>query len=420
MMDSKFNISMYDMTMCLSNAIDLVSPQLSDHNKRVAGITALLMQEAGRPEKEIVTVVIAGLLHDIGALSLKERLDLLNFEVNNVQKHAELGYRHIKSFPPLSYVSPLIRYHHHSNKQLNEVEIPTEIAYQCGMLHLADRISILIRNDTEIFSQTGLIIETIKPAAGDFFSHEAVDAFLSASNRESFWLTATGLGLNRYLEKHMGNENQELDIDHLTEFARLFGRVIDFRSSFTAVHSRKVSEISGAIADYMGMNENECSLISIAGLLHDLGKLAVPSEILDKPAPLSGSEWNIMRKHPFYTYDLLSEISELDTVNRWASSHHERLDGTGYPFHAKDQEITQGERIIAAADIFTALTEDRPYRKGLETVEVVKIMKEQVENGGLDRPTVKIIESNYDYFDKIRQEAEDSSKAEYGNFIKET
>lgn len=409
---------MYDMISCMSGAIDLVSPALSDHNRRVAAIACFLMDELGRSEDEIKKIIIAGSLHDIGALSLKERLSLLSFEVNNVQKHAELGYRHIKSFTPLSYIAPLIRYHHYSIAELDDAGIDDETAFMSNILHLADRISILIKNDAEILSQTKFITEIVSAAAGKMFYGETVDAYVSASRKEAFWLTVTGRHVGRYLKSRMKGWKAYLDLDHLEEFAKLFGRVIDFRSSFTAVHSSRVSVISSALSSYAGLPPEECRVVGIAGMLHDLGKLAVPTEILDKAAELSPAEWDIMRKHSFHTYELLSAIEGFESINRMASSHHERLDGGGYPFRLTGSQLTKGERIIAVADIYTALTEDRPYRKGMEADQVVGILNSLAEKNALDRTIVDIISSNTGHFDRLRIEAEARVADEYRSFIK--
>src|SRR5208337_2538002 len=102
----------------------------------------------------------------------------------------------------------------------------------------------------------------------------------------------------------------------------------------------------------------------IAGLLHDIGKLSVPEDILEKPAPLDCSEVNKIKAHSFMTHRILENIGSLDKITQWASLHHERLNGTGYPYHYGKEKLPVGARIIAVADVFTALTENRPYRKG--------------------------------------------------------
>ena len=116
----------------------------------------------------------------------------------------------------------------------------------------------------------------------------------------------------------------------------------------------------------------------VAGYLHDLGKLAVNNAILEKPGQLDDEEFNSIKSHPFYTYRTLQVIKEFETINTWAALHHERLDGSGYPFHLTAEDIPLGSRIIAMADVFTAITEDRPYRKGMDRDEVLGVMSGMV------------------------------------------
>jgi response regulator RpfG family c-di-GMP phosphodiesterase len=343
----------------------------------------------------------------------------LSFEVNDVHRHAELGFRHVQSFTPLSQIAPIIRYHHHTLEQLNKKDIDPLIAFESGVIHLADRIAILIKNDIDIFTQTALINDLIRPGSGSKFFPEAVEAFLSVSKKESFWLTITGRYINKFLESRIKNWEMFLDVNHLYEFAKLFGRVIDFRSSFTAIHSNRVSRIASALAGYSGMSQGNCMLIGIAGLLHDLGKLAVSSEILDKASDLSPGEWNIMRRHSFYTHELLSGIKGFELITRWASCHHERLDGNGYPFHYNDSQLLPGERIIAVADVFTALTEDRPYRPGLSPEKSISIIKGMVDKNALDGSIVNKLIEHLDKLNQIRLEAEKELASEYNEFMKD-
>ena len=134
--------------------------------------------------------------------------------------------------------------------------------------------------------------------------------------------------------------------------------------------------------------------------MHDLGKLSVPEEILEKPGKLSPEEFRIIKKHTYYTYRILDVIPGFDEINRWASFHHEKLDGSGYPFRLHEENIPTGSRIMAVSDVFSALTEDRPYRMGLPRQRVVEILG-QMSPGGLDSQVVKNLVNNYDLFESL-------------------
>jgi HD-GYP domain-containing protein (c-di-GMP phosphodiesterase class II) len=151
----------------------------------------------------------------------------------------------------------------------------------------------------------------------------------------------------------------------------------------------------------------------IAGYLHDLGKLAVPSEILEKPSRLEAKEFNVMRHHTYYTYRLLETIPLLQVLNKWASFHHERLDGSGYPFHLTSKEIPRGSQVMAVADVFTAITEDRPYRPGMTRKDAVKVLDSMAQNSALNKEIVAMLKANYEEINAVRKNAQASASTEY-------
>ncbi len=141
-----------------------------------------------------------------------------------------------------------------------------------------------------------------------------------------------------------------------------WSRALDLRDHKTEGHSRRVTEITIKLANMMGVGEHELSPVSRGALLHDVGKIGIPDSILFKPGPLTADEWEIMRQHPKYAYDLLHPIPYLHTALDIPYCHHEKWDGSGYPRGIKGEEIPLSARIFAVADVFDALTCDRPYR----------------------------------------------------------
>ena len=172
--------------------------------------------------------------------------------------------------------------------------------------------------------------------------------------------------------------------------------MIDFRSPFTATHSSGVAATASRIANFLGLTETEVELMEVAGNLHDLGKMVVPSSILNKPDKLTADEFAVMRQHTYFTYSVLSTIGGMRQIAEWAAFHHERLDGSGYPFHLDARKLDTGSRIIAVADIFTALAEDRPYRKGMGKSDIISVLRGLSCKSHLDKHVVGILESNYD------------------------
>jgi HD-GYP domain-containing protein (c-di-GMP phosphodiesterase class II) len=145
-----------------------------------------------------------------------------------------------------------------------------------------------------------------------------------------------------------------------------------------------------------GLTDSEIKLMEITGNLHDIGKLVIPDSILEKPDNLSTEERNIMKSHTYYTYHIINTIEGLRNIAEWGAYHHERLDGSGYPFHCREDELSTNARIIMVADIFTALAEDRPYRKAMSQDGITKILKGFSARQQLDSSIINLLLDNYD------------------------
>jgi len=389
-----------------------------NHHKQVAYIAYSLGKELDLTTAERSQLVFAGALHDIGALSLKERLDALKFDNENLHMHAEAGYTLLKTFKPLANAASIIRHHHvlwEGGKGSQFKGRPVSI--HSHILHLADRISVLFDPKQDISQQVGLIIEKIADQSDKMFIPDLVQAFRSLAVKEYFWLDLSSPSINSVLRRRVQTNNIDLNMDGLLNVACLFSQIIDFRSHFTSTHSSGVSACAKAIAHKVGFSYRECRLIRVAGYLHDLGKLAIPKEILEKPEKLTPAEFAIIKRHTYYTYRILESIVDINAISQWAAFHHERLDGNGYPFHLNSSEIPLGSRIMAVADVFTAITEDRPYRKGMKDCEVLKILQKMADDSALDSMIVSVVKSNFDDINSLRKEAELESANKYRNFL---
>ncbi len=152
-------------------------------------------------------------------------------------------------------------------------------------------------------------------------------------------------------------------------------QAIEMRDPYTKGHSLQVSNLAFELAKKFGSSERELELIKFAGLLHDVGKIAVPEHILNKPSSLNEEEWIIMRRHPKYSSEIIKPIKGLMEIEQWILYHHERWDGSGYPEGLKEREIPFFSRILAVCDTYSAMLSKRPYRKGLSDEEAREEIK---------------------------------------------
>jgi HD-GYP domain-containing protein (c-di-GMP phosphodiesterase class II) len=219
----------------------------------------------------------------------------------------------------------------------------------------------------------------IQNRSGTWFDPQLVEAFERVADQPQFWETLRSDDLQRAI---FGLEpaqcSKTVDEDYLDDIAAAFAKVVDSKSPYTSGHSERVTLFSDMIADKMGFSAERRRWIKRAALLHDIGKLGVSNAILDKPGKLDPDEWEAMKAHAALSEIILSRITAFRDLAPIAAAHHERLDGKGYPHGLKGDQIVLETRIITTADIFDALTADRPYRAAMPISKALAIMRESV------------------------------------------
>jgi putative nucleotidyltransferase with HDIG domain len=219
----------------------------------------------------------------------------------------------------------------------------------------------------------------IQNRKGTWFDPELVAVFDHISKGSLFWDSLNGEDLQELIYEFEPAQHRTLvDDDYLDDIAAGFAEVVDSKSPFTSGHSNRVTLYADMIAEDLGFTYERRRWLKRAALLHDIGKLGVSNTILDKPAKLDAEEWVQMQRHAEYSEKILSRISVFKDLAPIASAHHEKLNGKGYPKGLKGDEIAIESRILAVADIFDALTADRPYRAAMSIDRALAIMAEDV------------------------------------------
>jgi len=414
MITVKTGIRLRSIVNSISNTVDLVNNNVTKHHQRVAYISYEIGRMLKLNHSSMLSLIMAAALHDIGALSSDQESSLLHSIIDeNVEEHAKKGYLLLKDFKPLEQSALIIKYHHHQwNEGAGLLDKDTPIPYEGHIIHLADSVEILINKDLHILTQKDTIIETIKSQSGFMFDPETVDAFEKSFQADSPWLALDYISLKELLDNECDMQGYyELSYKELEEFSKIISYIIDFRSRYTASHSTGVASVASELGRLSGFDEKDCAYLRIAGYLHDLGKIAIPPEILDKECSLTESEYAVMRSHSYQTYRILNEISGMDIITKWASFHHERLDGSGYPFGLTADDIPKGARLIAVADVFSALIEERPYRRSLPLNEVCQIMTQM--DSKLDKQILNILFDNINEIYRIREKSQEEALKDY-------
>jgi HD-GYP domain-containing protein (c-di-GMP phosphodiesterase class II) len=192
----------------------------------------------------------------------------------------------------------------------------------------------------------------LDPALVDAFSEDA-DVLLDGLEEAASW------DLVLDAEPRLSRSVSGAELDSVLE---AMADLVDVKAPHLAGHSRGVANLAAEAARLSGLSEQEVTVVRRAGLVHDLGRLGVSNAIWDKPGPLTDSEWERARLHPYLTDRMLANVEALAPARDLAARHHERLDGSGYPRGLTAAALTPADRLLAAADVYHALTESRPYR----------------------------------------------------------
>ncbi len=394
-MQRTVSVNLGNMVLSLSDAMDLASPQLAQHQQRTGFIVAELGKAAGLPANRLQSVFMAALLHDIGALSLEEKISLHNWEAGETDLHCKRGAALLEKVPWLRDEARLVRFHHTEWSCWKE-SIQWPVVYDSQLLLLGDHIERLIDRNQYILHQHEGILSQISALSGSCIHPYIIDLARTVCAKEEFWIDLCSPRLYSILLDEGPFSKREIGLAEISVIAELFRNIIDFRSRFTATHSLGVAAAASQLSRAFGLTDLETKLIEVAGNFHDIGKLVISNGILDKPGRLTKEEMAIMKSHTYYTYSILKTIGGIENIAEWAAYHHERLDGTGYPFHCARSDLSTGARIVAVADVFTALAEDRPYRRRMENKEIVRTLKQFSDTDLLDGRIVSLLIENRD------------------------
>ncbi len=393
-MYQRLSVNLGNLLLSLSDSLDLVDPSIALHQQRTAFISWEMGKAANLTEDAIERLFVSGLLHDIGALSPEEKISLHQFESVDPLPHALKGSVLLETVPWLRSATDIVKHHHQDWRRWNQ-PITDRVVLESQILSLADHLERAIRRNSYILHQDEQLIARIENMSGTAIHPDVVDLFRTVCKREEFWLDLVSPRLYSLLLHNGPYRRMEIDLSSIAALGRLFRNIIDFRSRFTSTHSSGVAECAAMLSRLFGFSNAEVDLMRVAGNFHDIGKLAVPNAILNKPDKLTREEFAVMRQHTYFTFSILNTIGGLQQVAEWAAFHHEKLDGSGYPFHHASGRISTGSRIMAVADIFTALAEDRPYRKSMEYEDIKRILRNQADSNFVDKRIVDLVLENY-------------------------
>ncbi len=399
-------LNSFDLIKGFSSVLDLLNTTLADHHQRVAVIVDQICSRLSLPPQDRRLALTSAMIHDLGVITLGDRGDSLLFEKDMIS-HSLAGYLMLQTCPLLADEAVILLHHHSNWREVGELpEEERRLGALGNLIHLADSIDLCSRLNLA----KSKVVWMIEKGLSRSFEKNSAEAALDFLNAPDFSDSLANPGA--YLDSHPASEI--LKDDDVTVFSRLFSQVIDSKSPFTATHTTGVAWIGRALHQLGGFAEHDRPTMFVAGLLHDIGKVGVPTELLEKPGPLDREEFKKISRHAALSLEILGAVPGFEKVAPWGALHHEKLNGRGYPKGLTAGELAPESRLMAVADVMTALTEDRPYRAGLGEERTLSIINNMVTQGGLDGDMVKILSDNYGEVNDIRKKAQ----AEAAEFFK--
>jgi HD-GYP domain-containing protein (c-di-GMP phosphodiesterase class II) len=400
------NVDLRETFFCIARALDDVGIDDFNHGHRVAFLAYSCARQMQWAESKCHFVFFLGLIHDCGVTQKPGVHRLMqDMTAEYIDDHCLRSANLLSSCTALSCMSVPIRHHHTAWHDLSTLPIGEDDQKFAALLFLADRVDYLrVTLSTDRYGNVSketrrVISEQIGTLSGYFFEPSMVLAMQVLIDKEFIWFSmeertieqiAYGFDVSDYFP-------ERFDLSNAIQLAELLANIVDAKSTFTYLHSKKVAQISGFLAKTLGLDLNMQKALYIAGLVHDLGKLHTPEEILHKPGVLDEQEYLCIQRHTSDTLYALQAMLGDSPLCFWAANHHERLDGSGYPKGLKGDQIDLPSRIVAIADYFQSLTQDRPYRGRLFLDEVLEILNQEVILGRLDQEVFAAIRQNAGY-----------------------
>ncbi len=393
-----FNLNEY--LIAVSFALDFVEMDVfgiaTNHSKRVAYIALKIGEGMGLAKEELFDLVSLAILHDNGACEkvLDDEFSLDKREsfrtVESMLEHGIKGEENIKDYPFITNVFNVIKYHHENYDGSGYFGVEgSSIPLMAQIIKLADTIELGFPLGNMFYENKEKLRDYIKTQTGALFAPKPVEALLSLCEQQYFWLDLKDEFIGGSLKMKVPNFAREMSFEKIRQVTRIFSQIVDSKSAFTRRHSRELTEKAAYMGEFYKKPKEELYKLMIAGDLHDIGKLTVSNEILDKPGALDRHEVDIIQQHTYYTRLSLQEIHGFEDITEWAANHHEKLSGKGYPYGKNEDHLDFNSRLMACLDVYQALSEERPYRKPMKHEDAAKILRNMVVDGSLDGKIVE-------------------------------
>ncbi|MCL2294315.1 MAG: HD domain-containing protein [Spirochaetes bacterium] len=386
-------VAMDKLSRVFSRALDIIEEEqigVSErHSMRVAALCAVMGKRLGYDDDTLSALATCALFHDNALTEYHLSEKEIASNGRNMILHCEKGQSNVSWLPFKADASGFILYHHErENGEGPFRKRAGEFPFEAALLAAADSVDVLFRLQHIRSNELSTVRDKIAAQAGQHSTRAAIDTLLEILDTEMLE-SLRDENINQTLDRILPPWEIDFCEHTIMDIAGFISHIVDFKSTFTRKHTSQIANRSWVMTGHYGYSQEEQAAVYLAASLHDIGKIATPIEILEKPGKLDKDEFQIIKDHVRNTHDWLCDIPGLDQVKNWAADHHEKLDGTGYSFGKKGNEIDFNARLITCLDIYQAVSEPRPYHGARSHTDTMPILYNMADKGYIDTKIVK-------------------------------
>lgn len=410
-------LNLTDTLYALSFALDTVQYEMggisNEHGKNVAFISFLMGKYLGYDNDRLNDLVGLAILHDnafteyvreeynggklydYDAIVSEDEVSRLRNGFLTKKMHNIVGEENIRLIPFRTDVTNTILYHHENWDGTGPLHMKGDsVGELAQIIHIADMMDVLFDLKNLTSDEFDEAIEKIKRLENKLFSPKMVNTLVESVHYDDLVPLQTE-GVVAYLKRNLKSNIYDYSDEEIKNICQFFAKIVDYKSSVTKRHSLGVAEKCYEMAKFYGFDDDKAIRFYFAGAFHDIGKLIINNDILEKPGTLTTDEFEHIKNHAMATKMILSSISGIEDITSWAARHHEKLDGSGYIKGIDAKTLTFEDRLLACIDIYQALLEKRSYKGKFQHGDSISIMRDMVREGKIDGKIVEDINNYY-------------------------
>lgn len=384
-------IAMDSLCILFSKAFDIIEAELAgastNHSLRVAALCAKMGKREGYDNDSLSALIACALFHDNALMEYALEQRVGGYNMVNLRQHCEYGQRNAEWLPFAKSIDGYILHHHSCENGSGPFDI-REFPHEAALIGAADIADVSNHFQRVSGGELNKIKDGIASRMGKFSTTVAVEALLEVLDAETLE-SLRDENIHVTVRQSVPPWKTRVEDESVLRLARFIAYIIDCKSKYTRRHSEQIANRAWYMSGVYGYDRAERIQLYLAAALHDIGKIGTPSAVLEKPGKLDKDEYRIIMDHVLNTYNWLGEVEGLGKMRDWASDHHEKLDGTGYPRKIRDTELDFNSRLMACIDIYQAVCEERPYHAARSHEETMPILYGMAEKGFIDVKIVK-------------------------------